>query len=197
MPPKRKSITRSQGTLAFGPHANKITKPTSTPPLHKPKSSPTTLSKAVTAELSTPSPPPEAKVEQETAPETPRTLAIRNQGAEKQAQGSEVEQQARKVSDAQVKRYWRKKEEERIAPRVHQKGLGLDEKVLRHFDLSSQYGPCVGIPRMKRWKRAEVLGLKPPIEVMAVLVKEEGKGNERVERAFMDELLTSRLTVNE
>ena len=50
---------------------------------------------------------------------------------------------------------------------------------------------------MKRWKRAEVLGLKPPIEVMAVLVKEEGKGNERVERAFMDELLTSRLTVNE
>lgn len=38
---------------------------------------------------------------------------------------------------------------------------------------------------MRRWKRAEGLGLKPPIEVLAVLVREE-KG---MERAFMDGLL--------
>ena len=50
---------------------------------------------------------------------------------------------------------------------------------------------------MKRWKRADGLGLKPPIEVLAVLVKEEKNKNTKVERAFMDGLLTSRLAVNE
>jgi DNA polymerase delta subunit 4 len=50
---------------------------------------------------------------------------------------------------------------------------------------------------MRRWKRADGLGLKPPIEVLAVLMKEEKGGNKTVERAFMDGLLTSRLAVNE
>ena len=57
--------------------------------------------------------------------------------------------------------------------------------------------PCIGIPRMKRWKRAEGLGLKPPVEVLAVLLKEEKSGNVKAERAFMEGLLTSRLAVNE
>ncbi len=47
---------------------------------------------------------------------------------------------------------------------------------------------------MKRWKRANGLGLHPPLEVLAVLVKEEKGGNGRAERAFMDDLLTSRLS---
>lgn len=80
---------------------------------------------------------------------------------------------------------------------VHQQQLSLHEKILRHFDLSSQYGPCVGIPRVRRWKRAQELGLQPPIEVLAVLVKEKereggggGGGEEgKKERAFMDGLL--------
>ena len=50
---------------------------------------------------------------------------------------------------------------------------------------------------MKRWKRADGLGLKPPIEVLAVLMKEEKNKNMKAERAFMDGLLTSRLAVNE
>ena len=37
---------------------------------------------------------------------------------------------------------------------------------------------------MKRWKRADGLGLKPPLEVLAVLMKEEG-----LERAYVDELM--------
>lgn len=71
----------------------------------------------------------------------------------------------------------------------------MHEKILRHFDLSSQYGPCVGISRVKRWKRAEALGLRPPIEVLAVLVREKereeggAKNNKRMDTAFMDELL--------
>lgn len=44
---------------------------------------------------------------------------------------------------------------------------------------------------MKRWKRAEKLGLNPPIEVLAVLQKEEKKGNPGFETAHMDKILNS------
>lgn len=179
----------------------------------------------------TPSPPPQDEYPPppEQQLESPRALAIRGQGAVKvEDVKSEAEEKGSKVSDAQVKRYWKGKEDERIAPRVHQRGLSVNEKILRHFDLSSQYGvsaslvaghfththtllfikgcmlitlsevqPCIGIPRMKRWKRAENLGLKPPVEVLAVLLKEEKSGNGKAERAFMEGLLTSRLAVNE
>lgn len=53
------------------------------------------------------------------------------------------------------------------------------------------FQPCVGITRMKRWQRAKRLGLNPPIEVLAVLLKEEAKGNAGIERAHMDELLNA------
>lgn len=105
---------------------------------------------------------------------------------------------------------------------VHQQDLSLNEKILRHFDLSSQYGvrslpsptlfpnplphyqnhsltqpqPCIGIARMKRWKRAHNLGLQPPIEVLAVLLKEEDKSNVRAKRAHVDELMSSRFIIN-
>lgn len=55
---------------------------------------------------------------------------------------------------------------------VHQKDLPLHEKILRHFDLSGQYGSCIGITRLARWKRANGLGLEPPLEVLAVLIRE-------------------------
>lgn len=51
-----------------------------------------------------------------------------------------AEVRAERVTDAQVKRYWREVEAVRIAKRVHQKNLSLAEKVLRYFDISSQYG---------------------------------------------------------
>jgi len=44
---------------------------------------------------------------------------------------------------------------------------------------------------MKRWQRAERLGLNPPVEVLAVLIKEEAKGEKGFERAHMDELMNS------
>jgi hypothetical protein len=37
--------------------------------------------------------------------------------------------------------------------------------ILRVFDLSPQYGPCVGISRLARWERAKAWGLEPPEEV--------------------------------
>jgi DNA polymerase delta subunit 4 len=45
---------------------------------------------------------------------------------------------------------------------------------------------------MKRWFRANRLGLNPPIEVLAVLLKGEEKGNLKIERAYVDELLNSK-----
>jgi hypothetical protein len=53
---------------------------------------------------------------------------------------SESELRAEKVSNAAVEKYWKALEAQRIAKRVHQEGLSTGEKVLRYFDVSSQYG---------------------------------------------------------
>jgi DNA polymerase delta subunit 4 len=50
------------------------------------------------------------------------------------------EARAKKTTHSQVKAYWRAKEQERKAPRVHQEGLTVGEKVLREFDMSGQFG---------------------------------------------------------
>lgn len=49
----------------------------------------------------------------------------------------------------------------------------------------------MGISRRKRWLRAHKLGLAPPIEALAVLVKEDNKGTKGVDRAQLDELLAT------
>ncbi|CAM1504013.1 Fc.00g016040.m01.CDS01 [Cosmosporella sp. VM-42] len=104
---------------------------------------------------------------------------------------SDAELRAEKITEVQISKYWKSLENQRKAPRVHQQGLSLSEKVLRYFDVSSQYGPCIGIDRAKRWTRAERLGLNPPIEVLAVLQKEESKGAKGIETAHMDDILNS------
>lgn len=45
---------------------------------------------------------------------------------------------------------------------------------------------------MKRWQRAHELGLEPPIEVLAVLLKEQEKENWKAQRAYVDELMSNR-----
>ncbi|KAJ4562976.1 hypothetical protein HRR88_005912 [Exophiala dermatitidis] len=111
----------------------------------------------------------------------------------------ERELEAEKVTDAQIKKYWRAEEESRLAPRVHQETLSLHEKILRHFDLSSQYGPCIGITRLDRWKRANMLELNPPVEVLAVLLREEDdkKSQGCGKLAYIDELAGGRVVLVE
>ncbi|KAH0372253.1 hypothetical protein KCU65_g1238, partial [Aureobasidium melanogenum] len=104
----------------------------------------------------------------------------------------DYEKRAIKITNAQIKKYWQQKEAERKAPRVHQQGLDMSEKILREFDMSGQYGPCIGIARVKRWRRANTLGLNPPIEVLAVLLKADDKDKSRMQRAHVDELMSSR-----
>ncbi|EPE07575.1 dna polymerase delta subunit [Ophiostoma piceae UAMH 11346] len=104
---------------------------------------------------------------------------------------SPLEIEADSISDSQIRRYWRSIEAQSLSRPVHQEGMGLGEKVLRHFDVSSQFGPCVGIERKKRWMRAQRLGLAPPIEVLAVMLHEEAEGVENVERSSFDAILNA------
>ncbi|KAI5467037.1 DNA polymerase delta, subunit 4-domain-containing protein [Mariannaea sp. PMI_226] len=104
---------------------------------------------------------------------------------------SDNELRAEKITGAQIKSYYKGIENQWKSPRVHQEGLSLEEKVLRYFDVSSQYGPCIGISRKKRWLRADRLGLSPPVEVLAVLIQEEAKDNKKAGAAHMDDILNS------
>lgn len=49
---------------------------------------------------------------------------------------------------------------------------------------------------MKRWKRADALGLKPPIEVLAVLLKEQARHSKDADRAYLDDLLSGQAGVD-
>jgi len=59
-------------------------------------------------------------------------------------------------------------------PAVHGEKQTKIHEILRVFDLSYKYGPCIGTTRMERWKRAKTLGLNPPIEVFEILSTKEG-----------------------
>lgn len=87
----------------------------------------------------------------------------------------------------------------RTTKAVHQENYSLEERILRLFDMSGEYGPCLGITRLNRWKRAHRLGLSPPVEVLGVLVaveeEKEGKGVAKRDKrvAGLDEDLSGRL----
>ncbi|KAG8527507.1 uncharacterized protein KY384_007659 [Bacidia gigantensis] len=194
--------TQPQQRLTFGPNAtNKITKPS---PLGRgeKKLSPSAKT-AIEKEITAPETPREETSAEEVEEEDDKAKALPIRQQERKAEQSSSsakkssvkkterdvkEVEALKVSEAQIKKYWILKEQARIAPRVHQQGLSVYEKVLREFDLT----------RTKRWKRADGLGLKPPLEVLAVLLKEEekdkGRRNAEVERAYVDSLMGGRLT---
>lgn len=46
--------------------------------------------------------------------------------------------------------------------------------ILRVFDMTARYGPCVGITRLARWERAQKWGLSPPDEIREILTTVEG-----------------------
>ncbi|KAI1001360.1 hypothetical protein K3495_g6837 [Podosphaera aphanis] len=102
------------------------------------------------------------------------------------------EQRASRVTAADLRRFLRRWESQRQALAVHQDGLDMHAKILRCFDTNSQFGPCIGISRSKRWIRAQRLGLSPPIEVLAILSKASpNKCDQQVERAYIDELMNT------
>ena len=63
---------------------------------------------------------------------------------------------------------------------------------LRAFDLTAKFGPCVGLSRMVRWKRAMELDLDPPAEVKGLLEDKALKGRvglTQVERCLWYDIL--------
>ncbi|KAK5449764.1 hypothetical protein LTS15_008335 [Exophiala xenobiotica] len=146
-------------------------------------------------------PEPESKKVDVAIRESPLKPKTTNPKTKKNTVPSKDERElaAEKVTDAQLRKYWRAEEDSRLAPRIHQESLSLHEKILRHFDLSSQYGPCIGIQRLQRWKRANMLGLQPPVEVLAVLLREEDKKTSQGcgKLAYIDELAGGRVVLVE
>ncbi|KAF2816242.1 DNA polymeras-like protein delta subunit 4 [Mytilinidion resinicola] len=191
MPPKRRTSAGprapAQSTLAFHGTINKVTKPTTGPRSAK--------SHLKVDDILNASTKPEASDISEIEPDAP--TIIQQTVAEipapvKPAAQLNAEREARKVSEARIKKYWAAKEKGRLAPRVHQEELGLHEKVLREWDMCAAYGPAIGNSRLKRWNRANRLNLHPPIEVLAVLLMEQDDNNAGAQRAYVDELMNSR-----
>ncbi|KAL6710022.1 hypothetical protein ACN47E_009813 [Coniothyrium glycines] len=195
MPPKRRAsgpATKSQqSTLAFHGASNKVTKPNAR--LQGAKKN--LLSPVKPKALA-----PEVVEIPESEPTTAEAAIIEQTEQEvepQQAESTPEEEAARRISDAAIKRYWAAKEKQRVAPRVHQQDLSIQEKILREFDMSGHYGPCTGIARLKRWKRAQKLNLDPPIEVLSVLLKEQEEASDKaaVQRSIVDDLLNTKVDV--
>lgn len=86
---------------------------------------------------------PSSKLAKGYVPESEPETADEVEEIHVEAAKSEAEQRAAKISDAAIARYWGGIEAGRRAKAVHRKhveGLGTGEKVLRYFDVSSQYG---------------------------------------------------------
>jgi DNA polymerase delta subunit 4 len=117
------AIKGSQKTLAFG---NKVTKPT---PASTKEKAHTINPKTIDV----------GHVSSEAAVAEQARVEVDRSKAEKTAE----EERASKITDAQIRRYWKEREAERKAPRVHQEDVSVEEKVLRLFDMSSQFGVCL------------------------------------------------------
>lgn len=57
---------------------------------------------------------------------------------------------------------------------IHAETQTMEDHILRVFDLSYEYGPCIGVTRLQRWERAAALGMNPPLVVKQLLTSEDG-----------------------
>lgn len=134
-----KGAGSKQSTLSFN---NRVTKPSVAKPTGKDLAAAKPAGKKDEAEVAaavlTPPPtsPPTDKVEEE----EDKVEAGTHVEEVEEKKPDEVTIRAEKITDAQIKKYWKEVEAARIAKRVHQEGLSVGEKVLRYFDISSQYG---------------------------------------------------------
>lgn len=158
-----------QSTLSFHGKNNRVTKPSTLQEIKAEKKDPALLESVVRAdEKADPSPDQDEStqdaIEHEAQPTQTEALAdpLTHSGESTKAEDvlggrapqsdsgavggkasgwvSDEEQQARKVSETQIKRYWRAKEQERLAPRLHQEDMSVYERILREWDMSGQYG---------------------------------------------------------
>lgn len=174
MPPKKRAsgptaTSRSQGTISFNKNqsTNRITKP-SAQSLDEKKSS--KKPNVVDVEIKDDALPPTsseiaiADQAQQAESTDPLTTSLTTENilggrAQEDVTGAiggvsnsgwvnDEETRARKIGEKAIASYWAAKERARKAPRVHQQDLSTGEKVLREWDMSGQYGPCVGMSEL-------------------------------------------------
>lgn len=122
---------RGQSTISF---ASRVTKPV---PKDAKKAALADPPKQAAVKAT---PPPEDEAEETPAEEVSDEETEPAESPTPDEEKSEVELRAEQISDREIAAYWRAVEGERIAARVHQEDVPLAEKVLRYFDVSSQYG---------------------------------------------------------
>jgi DNA polymerase delta subunit 4 len=128
-----KAKKSQQSTLAFHGSTSKISKPSATAPASNKKDL-ANLKKAdaITAALSD---------TDSVVPPTTADVAIAEQiVSEVKAPVSKEDEEALRMTVAQIDKYWQAKEAKRKAPRVHQKDLTLGEKICREFDTDARFG---------------------------------------------------------
>jgi DNA polymerase delta subunit 4 len=117
-----------QATLAFHGNTNKVTKAS------------TTAHGKAKKDLSFEKLSVQSDAESIEAPTTSELAIVEQAVAETKAPLTKEEEEASKVSEAQIKKYWREKEDARKFRRVHQENLSLHEKICREFDTDGRYG---------------------------------------------------------
>ncbi|EIW58128.1 uncharacterized protein TRAVEDRAFT_71842 [Trametes versicolor FP-101664 SS1] len=125
---------------------------------------------------------PETKKRRVNPPRGPAAKKARKAQEEDVVEEAEPEKAKTKL-DLEDKR-WRKqygvvREKMGHLEPVHAQGQTMVHHILRVFDLSYEYGPCIGVSRLDRWERAHALGLNPPSEVKDILLTKEGSTDEQ------------------
>jgi DNA polymerase delta subunit 4 len=149
MAPKRRATSTrsagpSQSTLSFHGRSSRVSKPTGAPAGAKAgKGILEAAVKSETKPIKLPEPEPEetpvtSEIEEEDEAK-PVVVPRRSLSKADQAKAHN-EEAAKKLPESKIKSYWREKEKERRAPRVHQQGLSVNEKILREWDTNSRFG---------------------------------------------------------
>lgn len=159
------AIDKSQSTLAFHGRLSKITKPSNTTPSNKPVDEAKASSEIASDKRKGPKSAALPNRNDDAAVVVPTTGDVVTEDAhldlhvneekyesESEDEGDEAREQAemaalrkvaenaRKMSQKHIKSYWKRKEDSRKAPRVHQKDLTIHESILREWDMTGHFG---------------------------------------------------------
>jgi len=132
--PARQTRSSAQSTLAFHGHSNKVTKSSSLTPSNKTKKDPALLEPEAAL-------PVKAPAEPDLDEPTTHEISIIDQAQEETAAPlTTEEEEALGVSESHIQKYWREKERERKAPRMHQEDVPLYERICREWDTDGRFG---------------------------------------------------------
>ncbi|BFZ62562.1 hypothetical protein YB2330_003663 [Saitoella coloradoensis] len=199
MPPRRSTTSPAlkrtpsgssgarQGRISFM-NGGKVTKPAATASKTKKRAATTGSTKVKDIDVEdapsqTATPPPSSPIE-----EVEKELEAVKEKKRESKKKEEVEEETHPNPKDRVYAQLAKEiDAQRIHPQIHAQHLTSIDKILRNFDLTYKYGPCVGLTRLQRWERAEKMGLEPPSEVRRILMTVEGREEEGLRQGYQVE----------